>query len=245
MRRINSFLFLITSLLLVSCSPKVITTLQKQYDPLNYKENVVIIGLDEPLPEKADTLGKIKIGDTGFTTDCTFDKVLEEAIVETRKAGGNAIKITKHKLPSAFGSTCHRIEGLILRIDSVNILLSNRQNEEDTNIIGNIDYAILYVYRHGGTGGLINYDLYLNDNSICVVSNKFKQQIPIYKNGEHAILWAKTEAKSEVPITFEAGKRYYLRCSVKMGILVGRPHLELVDEKTGKLEYESVKIKQR
>jgi hypothetical protein len=245
MRKINTFLFLIISILFISCSPKVTTTLLKQSAPLDYKENVVVIGLDDSVPEKADTLGKIKIGDTGFTTDCAFEVVIEEAIMEARKSGGNAIKITKHKPPTALGSTCHRIEALILRIDSTDIVLYDKQEVKDTVLLGSIDHAKLYVYRHGGTGALINYDLYLNDDNICVVSNKFKQEFPIYKHGERAILWAKTEAKSEVAITFEAGKSYYLRCSVKMGILVGRPYLELVDEKTGKLEYESLKTKQR
>jgi len=41
-------------------------------------------------------LGKIKIGDTGFSTDCSYEKAIEIAELEARKVGGNAVKITKH-----------------------------------------------------------------------------------------------------------------------------------------------------
>jgi hypothetical protein len=36
---------------------------------------------------------------------------------------------------------------------------------------------------------------------------------------------------------------YYLKCGVKMGAFVGRPKIELVNNKAGKLEFESLKAK--
>ena len=56
-------------------------------------------------------------------------------------------------------------------------------------------------------------------------------------------LWAKTEAKSQVPIDIKLGKTYYLRCGIAMGAFVGQPKLELVDSKAGKPEFESFKAK--
>jgi len=56
-------------------------------------------------------------------------------------------------------------------------------------------------------------------------------------------LWAKTEAKSEVPIKIEFGKVYYVRCSISMGAFVGRPKVELVDNARGKREYNAIQQK--
>jgi hypothetical protein len=46
-----------------------------------------------------------------------------------------------------------------------------------------------------------------------------------------------------VPIDVVFGKSYYLRCGIKMGALVGRPTLELVDYQTGKAEFENFEAK--
>jgi hypothetical protein len=56
-------------------------------------------------------------------------------------------------------------------------------------------------------------------------------------------LWAKTESKVEIPVDIEFGKEYYLRCGMGMGIMVGRPMLQLVDRGQGKLQYNSIKNK--
>ena len=105
----------------------------------------------------------------------------------------------------------------------------------------NSDVALLHVYRHGGPGFLIGYDLYLGDTVICHVLSKWKTTIRIRKGGA-GILWAKTEAKEELPITLEAGKEYYVRCGMTMGAFVGHPSLKLMDESTGSAEFKDLKL---
>ena len=205
---------------------------------MDYKQDVLVIGINEAEPENAEILGTVKVGESGFTTQCTYDIVIENAKLEARKVGGNAIKIIRHKPPSAFGSSCHRITAKILKIEN----LENYLSDEEETVIPNIDYAILNVYRYGGTGALVNYDLYLGDSVICRVKNNFKTTLNITKDGFNS-LWAKTEAKSEVPIDVKMGQTYYLRCGIKIGALVGRPDLELMNNKTGKLEFDSFKAK--
>jgi hypothetical protein len=56
-------------------------------------------------------------------------------------------------------------------------------------------------------------------------------------------LWARTETKTELPIDIRFGNEYYIRCSISMGAFVGRPRLEQVDNKTGKLEIQSISDK--
>jgi len=84
----------------------------------------------------------------------------------------------------------------------------------------------------------------LGDTVICRVSSKWKKTIKIRKDGLNT-LWAKTESKEELPINIKFGKEYYVRCSVTMGILTGRPKLELIENETGKAEYQSIKLKKK
>ena len=102
---------------LASCSPKISTSIRKEYETLHYEENVVVLQTNDKQPEDAEVLGIVKVGDTGFSTKCNYETVLDKAKLEARKAGGNAIRITKHKEPD-FWSTCHRIDALILKLSS-------------------------------------------------------------------------------------------------------------------------------
>lgn len=105
-----------------------------------------------------------------------------------------------------------------------------------------VDYAVLYVYRYGGYGSAVSYDLYLGDSVICRVSNNFKKEIHLKKDGMNS-LWAQTESKKEIPINMKYGHQYYLRCGIETGVFVGRPTFELVDYQTGKAEYDAFNAK--
>lgn len=105
-------------LLLSACSSSISTSISRHYPPIDYREEVVVIGLKDPMPTNAEEIGTVKIGDSGFSTDCGWDVAISKAINEARKNGGNAIKIIKHTPPN-MGSTCHRITALILRTSSM------------------------------------------------------------------------------------------------------------------------------
>ncbi len=106
------------------------------------------------------------------------------------------------------------------------------------------DYALLHIYRFGGAGALVGYDIHLGDEVICRAKNKWKTTIEIRKYG-HNMIWATTESKIELPINIEMGREYYVRCGIKMGIAVGRPTLDLVDNTTGKFEFDSIVSKNK
>jgi len=239
MKKNYGLIIIISLILLSSCSPKISTNLSKTYAPLDYKQEIVTIGLSESEPDNLEVLGQVKIGDTGFSTKCGYDIMINKAKLEARKAGGNAIKIVEHKPPTFFGSSCHRITAKILKIEDIENYISKVEEEE---VLLDVDYAILNVYRYSGTGALVGYDLHLGDSTICRVKNNFKTTLYIKKDGLNT-LWAKTETKSEVPIDVKMGKTYYLRCGITMGAFVGRPKLELIDSRTGKAEFQSFKAK--
>lgn len=226
-------------LLISSCSPKVSTSISKHYTALDYREEVAVFMPGDESPKDAELIGTVKIGDSGFSTDCGLDVAIAKAKEEARKAGGNAIKVTRHKAPSFWTSSCHRIKADILKIDASLIV---KADEPASSLPPDADYALLHVYRTSGTGPLINFDLHLGDTVICRVKNKWKETIMIKKEGLNS-LWAKTEAKAEIPVKIEFGNEYYIRCSVTMGAFVGRPKLELVDRKTGKFEFDAIENK--
>jgi hypothetical protein len=116
MKKLTGLIIVVALILLSSCNPKVITSISHSYPALDYKQEVMVLGLTQLEPEKAEVLGLVRIGDTGFTTNCSYDIVVESAKLEARKAGGNMIKITDHTLPSVLGSSCHQITARILKV---------------------------------------------------------------------------------------------------------------------------------
>lgn len=237
MRQIAIF-SIVCLLILSSCAPKISTSISKNYSALDYREEVRVFGLKDPVPNNSEELGVVKIGDTGFSTNCGWDVVIDKAKMEARKIGGNAIKITDHIPPSVFGSSCDRITAKILKVENLNDLPPSVTI--DSSLI-DADYALLHVYRRSGVGAFISFDLHLGDTVICRVSNKWKKTIKIRKDGLNT-LWARTEVKKELPVNIKYGNEYYVRCSITMGAFVGHPKLELVDNETGKAEFQSIRL---
>jgi uncharacterized protein DUF2846 len=101
-------------------------------------------------------------------------------------------------------------------------------------------YATLYVYRPKNfVGSLISYELHVNDSAVCRIKNNTKYVIHLDKPGE-VELWAKTEQRASIKMNVEAGKKYYLKCGVKTGIIEGRPELNLIQPAQGELDFVSV-----
>jgi len=92
--------------------------MQKTYAPLDYKEEVRVFGFGKEIPSNAEKLGTIKVGDSGFSVNCNYATVLDKAKIESRKVGGNVLKITKHKRPDSW-SSCHRIKVDVYKVDSI------------------------------------------------------------------------------------------------------------------------------
>ena len=119
MRRLLSFFL---ALLLISCASKMKLKgeASQQFTPLNKNDAVVIIEEYKKIPDSipSQTIGDFRLKDGGFTVDCSYEHVLNLAKEQARKLGGNAIKITEHKLPNTL-STCHQIKFKILKMDDI------------------------------------------------------------------------------------------------------------------------------
>lgn len=238
-KRPHASAMLFAALVLFSCGPSVRAVMvegaQVPY-AIAPGRPIEVLGVAEPIPEGAIKLGTVKIGDTGFSTSCGWERVLAEAKNEARKAGGDLIKITAHE-PPGFASSCHHISAVLLWADST--IMAGVAKRREATVDSTWDYAMLYVYRSGGVGPLVSYNLHLGDSMICRVKNKSTFEIKINQE-MRTNLWARTEARSEVPLDVRFGHSYYLRCAVQMGAFVGQPFLELVDPVTGKFEYDAI-----
>ena len=103
------------------------------------------------------------------------------------------------------------------------------------------DYALLHLYRPKSMMGMaISYDLNLDDNVVFRVKNNSKTTIKITSEGLKT-LWAKTETRVELPVDIRLGQEYYVQCGLGMGALVGRPKLEIVDNRKGKDEFSKIR----
>lgn len=96
-------------------------------------------------------------------------------------------------------------------------------------------HGIVYFYRiKAFTGAAVSYDIHQGDKIIGSIKNgTYFYQI---LEPSRYQFWAKTEARKEVIINVEAGKTYYVKCEVGMGILVGRPKMTIVADITGENE---------
>jgi hypothetical protein len=222
--------------LLGACTPRIMTKINKSYAPLDYKEDVKVIGLLEPIPGNSEDLGTVRVGNSGFTSDCGYDLVLNDAKLEARKVGGNAIKILDNVPPSAMGNKCYEIAAKILKVADFNT--PPVMTKEDS-ILAKADYALLHIYRPSGPGFLIGYDVHLGDSVICRAKNHWSKTLKIKKDGMNTI-WSRTEAKEELPVNIKIGKEYYIRCTITPGFMVGHPKLVLVSSELGKEEYSAI-----
>ena len=154
MKKINGLLLLVILIALSSCYPKITTNLIKSYPVLDFQEEIVVIGIDKAIPDNAEILGIVRIGDTGFTNKCSYELVLSRAIHEAKKAGGNAIKITEHKPPSIFGSSCHRIAAQILKLKNTQEYNENTtKNYSEPVTTVRVDTLPKFKFSLNGGGG--------------------------------------------------------------------------------------------
>lgn len=88
-----------------------------KYQPLAPNAEIIVINVGESAPLNATVVGEISIGDSGFTTDCSWYSVLNKAKNSCRKIGANVLQLTDIREPD-FNSTCYRIKGYALRIEN-------------------------------------------------------------------------------------------------------------------------------
>lgn len=233
---------LLLTAMLCACTPSKRVSVSQSFTPLAPEAPVAVFSKEEPAPEGSAILGSVKMGDTGFTTSCSYAKVIEAAKQSAREIGGNALKITEHKLPSVW-STCHRITADIINIPEEAMLAKSRVSENRIDeALAAEGCVMLHFYRLNGIGPLIGYDIKIGDQPITRSTNNYRESVKIKGEGPITLV-ARTEAKEELQLDLKPGTHYYIRCSVSMGVMIGHPRLELVDTLSGKAEFDTIRDK--
>jgi len=235
-------LLVILPLLFCSCGPKVLVTIQKKYPTTDYRQNIEVLGLGDNIPENSEKIGEIKVGDTGVSINCGYDVGIRKAKEEARKMGGNIIKLADHKTPDIL-SSCHRMLFVVLRQEDVEeVLLEEGYVDSDNEVTTTVKIpgkALIYIFRLHGDYAETEFDLYLEDNLLCRVSDNFKTSVYVSKLG-HLDLWTEVEYVVKVKIDIEADKEYFLQCDVLYNGDFPQAVLKLIDRQEGKQIYDSL-----
>ena len=243
MKKIVSLLLLV--FMGISCSPKIKSALSDtSYAPLDLNEPIYIIEVGADLPKNSAYVGDLKIGDSGFTTDCGYEVVINNAKSTAQKAGANFVQLLEVKKPN-LGSTCYRIKAKLYRNRDAQAIADYDTKEKAKNksrLPANADYALVHFYRPKQlAGAMIGYKIRMdNDSIIGRVRNGEKFAFKTSNFGNHTF-WGITEARDSVKINVQKGEEYFVRCAITIGIAVGRPELNLTPNKIGAEEFEAMK----
>jgi hypothetical protein len=119
------------------------------------------------------------------------------------------------------------------------------ERQETENLRPDEASALLHIYRPKSfVGKIVSYHIHMGDEPLFRVTNNSKTTVRVTRDGLQS-LWGRTESKTEIPIEIEFGKEYYIRCGVSMGAFVGRPAFTLMDNRTGKKEFDAVRRKKK
>ena len=105
------------SLFLTSCiNPRVIVSVDKAL-PAIPEEQVVVFESADSLPVKCDTVGHLRVMDSGLTLPSrgTYPYIVSCAKKKAAECGANALNIDEHKLPKT-GTTTHQIRATMLSL---------------------------------------------------------------------------------------------------------------------------------
>jgi hypothetical protein len=101
--------------------------------------------------------------------------------------------------------------------------------------------AVVYIYRPPGfVGSALSYLVYADQ--LPVVSLRNGGYLPYFSQPGTVHFSAMTETESVALITVEAGGSYYLKGTVQMGLLMGRPKLQQVPDGVGRIEIVKCKL---
>lgn len=103
------------------------------------------------------------------------------------------------------------------------------------------DTGLVYIYRPGSAFGAgVSYDV--KANGIPIMHLTPGGYYPYFAKPGEIEFSAKTESTSSLTLDVKTGQTYYIKGTVGIGILVGRPHLVLVSTEVGEKEILKCKL---
>ena len=92
----------------------------------------------------------------------------------------------------------------------------------------------LYIYRSGSFGGALKKNITVNGNCVGESAPNVFFYEEVKGNTEHKVSTESEFSPNDLLLKVEAGKNYFIRQFMKLGVFVGGAGLELVSEEEGK-----------
>ncbi|MDX7988662.1 DUF2846 domain-containing protein [Xenorhabdus sp. 12] len=92
----------------------------------------------------------------------------------------------------------------------------------------------LYIYRDSFAGKALKKDIYIDDKCLGETVDKTFFYTQVSGNQNHKIATESEFSPNEIYLFTEAGKNYFIRQSIKMGVFVGGAKLSVSTEQEGK-----------
>lgn len=96
------------------------------------------------------------------------------------------------------------------------------------------EMATIYVLRPSSFGSAIKFGIYQDEKLIGKLGPKSYLAWTVKPDGKELTIISKSENKDMLTINPQAGKTYYIKQKVKMGIAIARTGLEFIEENEGK-----------
>ena len=232
----HNIIAVIGLVILTSCSPKITSNITSERNiELDENATIHVYEVDDQIPSNSKLIGNIKIGDTGLSTNCKYDKVIKEAKNEAKKANANIIKITELKTPDLL-SSCYRIKADLYFAENVPI---SRALPDGSN------YALIHFYRPNNFfGSAIKFKI-LDSNGARVIGLKNNSRYS-YKTTSYGkqIFWAPKVGKQSIVISIKEGQEYFVNCKMVQTFTGSDKTMKLVRFNKGELEMKATKRKQ-
>lgn len=100
----------------------------------------------------------------------------------------------------------------------------------------------LYVYRSMGPGTALKKDIFVDGKCLGESAPKVFFYTQVEGDKEHILETESEFSNNSLKMMFEAGKNYFVRQYIKLGVFVGGANLEQVDEAKGKEAVRELKM---
>jgi len=110
---------------------------------------------------------------------------------------------------------------------------SNQAKQFNAPTNGN---AGLYIYRSGSLGGALKKDVWVDGKCIGETAPNIFFYEEVKGDTEHKLATESEFSPNELVLQTQAGKNYFVRQYIKIGVFVGGANLEVVNDESGKAE---------